>query len=284
MKGSLLLFVTATVFLATLYFCVTTFKLEAIYAESNYFRDMQRLEGFFRADRKDVILVGSSIAARLHPDEFEDGKLGFVNLGLDGTVINASLTILEKEKVKPKWLLVEFSVLTFAAPRTNDNLILSQQNDLNRYLWRFFPLARPSFRPSSILYSYLKKKKENDAAAEQLKKLHLSRSECNDALEMPKIRPGLIVGDSNPALMKLVKFKDEGVRILFVKIPSGDQYEAPPEFYDMAAMLKAPILDLSRLTKHKKVEMNYTDGLHLDRASAKICSMWLAEVLGSCRF
>ncbi len=43
--------------------------------------------------------------------------------------------------------------------------------------------------------------------------------------------------------------------------------------------MKSPVINLKKAADIKGIFMNYTDGVHLDRASSAVCSLWLEEIL-----
>jgi hypothetical protein len=51
--------------------------------------------------------------------------------------------------------------------------------------------------------------------------------------------------------------------------------------YQTARYLKSPVIELEKVADLKGTPMHYTDGLHLDRASSAVCSLWLEEILAS---
>lgn len=252
----------------------------ATYAESNYYRNMQRLEDFLTSPCKNTVLIGSSIAARVHPDEFKK-DLGFVNLGLDGTVALTGLTVLQRDGSKPKTLLVELSHVTIIQSTINDVLVLGQQTAFTRWLWRLVPSCRPSARPSSMAYSLLKRGKEKAADPAWLGQHQLRDDECG--LSVPVIpSPSEEVFrrvQTNLLVKGLCDLQKQGTRVMFVKIPLGKDHAPSVEAWQAAVYLKSPVIDLETIAKSKGVTLRYTDGVHLDRASAQICSFWLANIL-----
>jgi len=254
----------------------------ATYAESNYYRNLQQIEHLMTAQAKNVVLVGSSIGSRVHPNEFLS-DLGFINLGLGGTVPVTALKILQREKITPQLLLVELSGATLAEPKKNDDLILRQQNKFNPLLWRYIPVTRPTSRPSSMLYSLLKIAKEPVHPMSWFEKYKLN---ANDHIISNAQDGSYSFSDEvkNSELVALVKsFKNQGSRILFVHLPTGRNRDIYS--YDIAQQaaiyLASDIIDLDAISKNKNVIINYTDGLHLDRTSAILCSMWLAQAISN---
>lgn len=258
------------------------FGFRAHYAESNYYRDLQKLENLLIAQRKDIVLIGSSIAARINPDEFRD-DLGFVNLGLDGTVALTGLTALQKDGTCPAVLLVELSHVMLAPLSVNDELVLRQQSEFNRWLWHLIPLCRPSSRPSSMLYSLLKRGKECAAEPDWLARHKFLGNELVLSVpSMPQSNETTLRKIQTNALVKgLSDFQEQGTQVMFIKIPMGKEHVPTVEAWQAAVYLKAPVIDLEDIAKRKGVTLRYTDGIHLDRASAQICSFWLASVLHS---
>lgn len=282
MKHRILIILGFTLlFLAVITLMATVFHWNALHAESNYWRDMQRLESLFTAKRIDVVLVGSSIASHLHPDTFDSGKLGFVNLGLDGLVTSSALNILEREKVVPKIILVEATDITLSTKSGNDELILKQQNTFNRWLWRFCPAFRPTSRPGSMLYSMFKEGKEEPATADWLVKQHITETQCKEVIEWCE-DSGNDIPESiknNAVVIILRNWQDRGVKIIFVGIPIGRNPKLSQAIYQAARYLKSPVINLKKAADIKGIFMNYTDGVHLDRASSAVCSLWLEEIL-----
>ena len=189
---------------------------------------------------------------------------------------------LENSKIIPKIIFVEIYGSTLLDPNDNDIIITEQMTKINKLLWQFLPITRPSYRPSSVLYSLLKKVKESPIEKKLLTNQLLSKDEVIDM----KIRCAK-VSDSdayNPTtVLRMLKiFKDRGSEVYFIYIPHGldksfDTYSQ--NICPAIQYLGTTAYNLEIQTKKNGVPITYTDGLHLDRGSATLVSNIFAKLL-----
>jgi hypothetical protein len=170
-------------------------------------------------------------------------------------------------KEKPARLFLEANTLSFHSP--GNELILKEAManpvfQLGRYLWFF----RPGSRPSALLYSRLKKVREEKESGVTGKP---PSGTAESAGEIPARELNL-----------LRQFKEDGVEIFIVTIPSGrGETEPPAAWQAMAAELGARWIRPRNHLREQGADLRYTDGLHLDRSSAqKVVQAMEAEISG----
>lgn len=251
---------------------------KAQFGESNYMANRIRLEEYLllpAAPRN--VLVGSSLSGRLLPEFFAGTSLeGFSTLGLDGSIPLVGLEALAHRADLPSTVFIETYLLEKPWSR-NDQMLLDGLVSPGTALARKVPLVRASRRPSSLLYSAMKARRDG-AGASVLVTNDLSVREPGPAVE---------VSPSDPQVVErwrgmLKSLADRGVRAVLVDLPSGEVRmpggRTAPDLADaMVREFGLARVDLRRSWFERGWKPTYTDGRHLDGASAKATARMLAE-------
>jgi len=238
--------------------CLRLAGWQADFAESNLQANLMRIAAYEFEPVPENLILGSSLSGRLLPSFFADRGQRFGNLALDGAGVPMGLELVAARETKPARLFLEANTLFFRSPGNEQTLKEAMANpvfQLGRYFW----LLRPGSRPSALLYSWLKKTREEKEAG--VRGEPPTATERSDG-EIPEKELGL-----------LQRLKKEGVEIFLVLVPAGRGESEPPASWSvMANDLGARwIRPRQHLPAHGE-ELRYTDGLHLDRSSAqKVC-------------
>ena len=227
----------------------------AEFAESNLQANLIRIAAYEFEPVPESVILGSSLSARLLPKFFSRSGQRFGNLALDGAGVPLGLELVAARKEKPARILLEANTLFFRSPGNEMILQEAMANpvfQLGRYLWFF----RPGSRPSALLYSWLKKVREEKESGVTGK---------------PPSGTAESVGEIPARELKLLRqLKRDGVEIFIVMVPSGrGEAEPPTDWRTMAAELGARWIWPRNQLREQGVDLRYTDGLHLDRPSAK---------------
>ncbi|MFM8360251.1 MAG: hypothetical protein ACKOET_17015, partial [Verrucomicrobiota bacterium] len=146
------------------------------------------------------------------------------------------------------------------------------------------PLFRTASRPSSLLYSWLKSRREEESPGHPAETT--PAPPASRAVPTPPAGPRAdraAAADRHwPAQLR--RLRAEGVQVAFVDVPIGESpapglatsADTADTAEGLARLLGLPRLDLRAELHRRQVTLRYTDGLHLTAASARQA----AEVLG----
>lgn len=250
----------------------------ARFGESNYQANLIRIEEYLARPRTPtVVLVGSSVAGRLRPEFFPATPgLDPATLGLDGSTPLVGLEVVARRPGKPALLLVETYLLD-RPPNRNDAGLLAALDSPGLALARRDPLFRTASRPSSLLYSWLKSRREEESAGRPAGPAEAAATPAG-----PRDDRTAAADRHWPAQLR--RLQAEGVRVAFVDVPLGESpapgREAPADTADgLARLLGLPRLDLRAELHRRQVTLRYTDGLHLTAASARQAAEVLSEMV-----
>jgi hypothetical protein len=253
-------------------------------AETNFQANLIRLQAFLFDPPPRAVLVGSSLSGRLLPDYFDGTQLApLANLGLDGSspLFGLDLTLTRP----PPLVIIEVNTLLRPGD-ANDKLLAATIRGFGFRLSRCLPILRARSRPSSMLYTWLKLRR-NDAAG-------IPPDAPPDATNEP---PALTVtpppsrkpnyGVSQDRLRAQIQaLRARGCRIVLVRLPAGHRSassnNATHDFSDdLAQEFNLRQFDLGAEFSSRGRPISYTDGMHLTPASARAASRLLAELLAS---
>lgn len=250
----------------------------ARFGESNYIANRIRLEDYLllpSAPRH--VLVGSSLSGRLLPEFFGGTALAdFSTLGLDGSIPLVGLEALAQRPDLPSMVFIE-TYLMEKPWSANDQVLVDGLRSPGTELARRVPVTRAANRPSSILYSAVKARRDGAGAGTVV---------TNE----PAVRepgPAVIPNAVAPAVLDrwrtmLTSLADRGVKVVLVDLPSGEsRMPGPLASPDLAGVLAGEFnlarIDLRAEWFGRGWRPTYTDGRHLDAASAKATARMLAE-------
>jgi len=256
---------------------LATTAWRADFAENNYQQNLLRIEVLHRqtagTTRPKTVLAGTSVTGRLLPAFFADTPLaGAVNLGLDGMSPAFALELLAREKSLPQRVLVETYMLHKAAAG-NEKLVRESLNSPAGWLATADPLFRTETRPSTLLYSALKRGRESATAGKP------ARNTFEYWTNTPA--PGAI----DRLTTAVSNLQSRGCEVILVDLPVGSDWPPSPNMGEPAASELVRRLQLRRLDPRqvlhaRGVEPRFTDSVHLDGASARETAVALATLVG----
>ncbi len=246
-------------------------------AENNLQSNLLRILKYYNEPSQEVVLAGTSITGRLLPSFFEEKDVKVASLGLDGGTTLFALEVFANRKLLPKRLLVETNLL-FRNKGENDKLLAEALDSGTSRMSRWFPLFRPEYRVSAVIYTLIKKAHDaksahtppppSGAVATEVAK-HATPSGPPSEAESRAYRE---VSECLRAIQK------RGVEIALVRIPSGKDWERPASGLSrqLAKELNLRFIDLGPIIAAHGEGMVFTDGVHLSLGSAKLV---VAELL-----
>lgn len=242
-------------------------------AETNYIANRLRIEHWFLDEPATHVIVGTSISGRLLPADFAGTSLAsMANLGLDGANPDTGLALVQARPHPPAVVFLEVHRLMMA-PGPNDQQLLNLAQGPGLAASRFVPLTRADWRPSTILYGWLKSRQKGGAGV----------ATTEGVADSSTNRPAGPAPD--PAWVERInrRIRDlqaRGTRVILLRLPVGRENPAQAEadsFADEAARrLSLPLIDLFRLSTARGDTVTYTDGLHLTPSSATALAHLLA--------
>lgn len=241
---------------------------QAEYAESNLQVNLSRMAEFeFHPVPRDLIL-GSSLSARLLPAFFAGSGRDVKNLSLDGAGVPMGIELVARRQEKPKRLILEANSLFLRSPGNEQILREAMRNPVFE-LGRHFFFFRPGSRPSALLYSQLKKlREENDVGAKGFSGVQ-DGAPRRDASEKD--------------LAALRDLHQQGLEIYLVSVPTGrGEGDLASSWEKEAKEIGARWILPRKFLPQQGIELRYTDGLHLDRASAQLVAKVIVESLPPC--
>ena len=241
--------------------------VQADYSENNLQANLSRIATYRFEPACENLILGSSLSARLLPEFFANQGMPSKNLALDGAGVPMGLEIVGWQKSGLRRLFLEANSLFFRSPQNEHTIREAMQNPVFAWGQHLFFL-RPGSRPSSLLYSWLKKFRED--------------KESGSPGAWPVSGVGQLQSLTENELEQLRQFRREGVELFFVIVPTGVGERNPRADLEPAAKgLGATwIAPRDHLPENGR-ELRYTDGLHLDRPSAQKISAIIVEMAKS---
>jgi hypothetical protein len=250
----------------------------AEFAENNWQANQIRLQRYLFAEKAPrVVLLGSSVTGRLLTEYFQRTSLSNIaNLGLDGSGPFLGSAIVQRRNDLPQIVLVE-TYLVQKPWTANDTLLLNSVDDFSQWLARWAPVLRAENRPTTLLYSRLKRRK--DAFGKPA-------SQSAAAKAVPSTIPAAEREAAGKQFQNaLAGLQQRGVKIAFVRYPTGQPLDdlrqpLPPDdpAVRMSQALGVPLLDPAQATAEVDHELTYTDGFHLTSDSARLIAHVLADL------
>jgi hypothetical protein len=261
------------------YFVLTQVThLSATYAETNLQAGLLKLQTLYDAEDSAATMIGTSMIAKLPTTEVFDGfGDNNINLGIDGgSGLYAIDKLLESGK-KPGAVILEVNgllIMPGANMRTLDDAYRSKTYLFSKWL----PVFGKEYRPSSIMYSALKKIKDRSERV-AVSDAPLSQQVTVEQHEQKEYRASIedeVFLKWSGAIERLRSF---GCPIVLVMLPDGDK--ARSREYELARGLAdqygLPLVDLKLAMQHSSVA--YTDGTHLNHFSAILAARLLNQAL-----
>ena len=255
-----------------LYICLVRLcGMQADLAESNLQANLIRISRFEYEKPAGIVLAGSSVGGRLLPSYFKDNGLDVQNLGLDGSCPLFAFEIIARRPVLPKILLVDTSTL-FQPILPNSLVIRDAIHSPGWAISSWFIPFRPTYRPSSIVYSWFKRQKESHVAgierAAFVAPQAVAPTPATSLAPAPNWKPE---DQYIPVRTYLDVFRSKGVDVRLINIPHGEGWGMPAHDLErkMADDLRLPLLEIGPELAKRGVKLRFSDGLHLDVPSAK---------------
>lgn len=270
---------------------------QAQLAESNFQANLIRLQAFLFGPPPRAVLVGSSLSGRLLPGYFEGTSLAPLdNLGLDGSgpLYGLNLALARPESI----VIIEANNLLRS--RNENDLTLDQAvGGVEFRLGGRIPALQAQWRPSSVLYSWMKLRKTGDRRLDSGVRSQESgvlsqeaggtvTESTNSAIQQSLTQYSntsslqVTSGPAEELREKVKALQERGCRVVFVRLPTGQREADNPAFALSAALareLKVPELDLRAECAGRGETLSYTDGLHLTPGSAREVSRLIAELI-----
>lgn len=228
------------------------------HSESNLQSNLIRLhQYFFSSIPSQGVLVGSSIGGRLDTQYFKEQGLNIANLGLDGSRPVYSLNLLLNESKIPKIVIIEGNTI-FWEYTGNDAAITKEINSPTFQMGSWFPLLSPDARPSSVLFSMLKARKERHGDG-MLVDYHEIKSDKEPSLPQNFVE----------SLEMIRHLKAMGVSVVLVTVPSGTKESDPAAVERLAKEAGVPLIKIRDYLPDRGNGLRYSDGMHLMGADAR---------------
>ncbi|MSU33915.1 MAG: hypothetical protein EXS36_02170 [Pedosphaera sp.] len=259
--------------------------IRAQLAESNYQANVIRLQDFLFQPVRPAVFVGSSITGRLLAGYFSATLLeGSANLGLDGSGPRLGIELLVLQKsTPPPWLFVEANLLGIP-PGSNDAQLLEATHGLTFSLARRISLFRAETRPSSLLYSWLKQRR-NDAHDNRIPPLTSSPPAALLSAPLPitwdRSSPEERALHRNGIRQGLLELRRRGTQVVLLRFPHADVPEDPAardaNFGDeLARELQLPQWELGPELRASGISPTFSDGTHLTPGAARSVARLIA--------
>jgi hypothetical protein len=237
-----------------------------------------------KSDRE-IVLVGSSITARLDPEYISPQAVSLALLGMSSPT---GLQIIEREKVKPKLLLVELSetILKGENYKVSQDFIGNLYQPLFYFIRLQFPMFRQEYQPLlSIIQSLIKATtKENKISFRFLEEARSTQQIDPELIEkliqqqiqakkntMSEGVKNAITEESEYIKTKITQLKNAGVRVVLMDVPNEQRVKDTI----MEKQLRELFRDIfpeniyEWLPEPPSREWKTNDGIHLVKSSAK---------------
>lgn len=244
-------------------------------AESNYQANLIRLQSWIYGAPKANVIIGSSIAGRLLPEDFAGTSLaGIANLALDGSGPELGLRLVLARGNPPPRVFIE--VHRLGKPwGINDETLLAALREPGFALAGAVPALRADSRPSTLLYAWLKRRRDPSPV-----------TMTRPATKAPG-RPPSPEGFVRPQWFahfaeQVAELRRRGGEVILLRLPVGRENPADPfapnEADSLAQALGLKLMDLNREAARRGMGPAYSDGLHLTSGSARRMCVLLAEL------
>ena len=247
----------------------------AVLLESNLQSNLARISRYLNASKVDTVLVGSSMTGRLLPSYFKEQGMEVANLGLDGCHAPIGLEIVLLRKNLPKLVLVEADAIPNdpnATANSNEQTLREAYQSPTFQMGAVIDSFRPENRPLSMLYWWIKKLSGSKPGAVG----HSARAPKPDDIPAASQQKSSPEDAPNKIQIKQIEgllstLKERGVNVCLLAVPHAEGWGAPQSGWirRISTDLGIPILEPGvELAKRTEI-LHFTDGAHLDVASAK---------------
>jgi len=251
----------------------------AEFAETAYQANLIRLQAFLFGSEPKAVLVGSSISGRMLSSYFDSTPLRpLSNLGLDGSGPVFGLKLVSN---RPPAIVIVEANRFYKAPDSNDVMLHDAMEGRLFRAAQQIPFLRADRRPSSLLYSWVKLRREGNP----------SRPQPNGTNQDPQYNvwpnPAQIPLEMEP-LKKMTStvlrsLREKGSYVVVVRLPTGHLRALDVDGLLLASAivgeLELPTIDLESECLSRGYNLEFTDGIHMTPASARHSSQLLAELV-----
>jgi len=251
----------------------------AVLLESNLQTNLARVSRYLNASKVDTVLVGSSMMGRLLPSYFKDEGIDISNLGLDGCHAPFGLEIIMMRKDLPKRVLVETASLNHD-PNANEKTVREAIQTPTFKIGGAVEAFRPENRPLSLLYWWCKKLSDRKPGGSSHSAFINDRTTTDPTPKNAKSE----LEENDLAIEEiLITLKQKGVDVRLLSIPHADGWGMPQSgriakiSTDVGIPILEPGVEIAKITD----TLRFTDGAHLDVASATLISQEIARMLRS---
>lgn len=251
-------------------------------AESNYESNLIRLQQSLLGPPPPAALVGSSITGRLLPEYFGGTAVSHVaNLGLDGSGPLLGMELLSGHGPLPPVVVVEANLL-MVPEGENDKVLRDAAAGFGFRLAGHAEALRAETRPTSLLYAWLKRRKDERAAVVAGVSGGV-RSE--QEVRLDRNTPAELEAHREKVFEAFRKALASGSRLILIRYPTASSVVQesfhPLDFTGtLATNLSVRRIDLGRELRARGHEPQFTDGTHLSAASARVAAGVVAEAIG----
>lgn len=249
--------------------------IRAWFCETNYHANLLEVEDYLYGPPPKVVLIGSSLTMTLLPRYFAEVDADVRNLAMAGGKPITGLRLLENRPDRPTVVLIEFNTL-LDEPGPNDREILAATEGFTFWLARWLPPLRTSARPTSILYTFIKLRK--DAILKPSVLPPASDASGENTVSATNITEGTLNPTAIEVLDRIRQLKAAGITVGVYRLPVGvADKNIASTLHVSVQELELPFLDLKTEMTRRMVPINYTDNLHLRVESARAAAHMLAE-------
>lgn len=274
-KNALEIVVVAILLLAGYAILQKLTGISAVLLESNLQSNLARISRYLHAPKIDTVLVGSSMSGRLLSSYFQESGMEVANLGLDGCYATIGLEIVQLRTKLPKLVLVELAAIPInpnAFENSNETALRDAFQSPTFKIGAVVPSFRPENRPLSILYWWIKKLSGSNSgrvshSAGVIKDDYTQSEVSRESFQTDTIDELQIKQIERP----LVVLKERGVDVRILAVPHTEGWGIPQSglIRRISQDLNMPILEPGVELSKKIAVLRFTDGAHLDAASAK---------------
>jgi hypothetical protein len=251
----------------------------AVLLESNLQTNLARVSRYLNASKVDTVLVGSSMTGRLLPSYFKNEGMDISNLGLDGCHSPFGLEIILMRKDLPKRVLIETASLDHD-PNANEKTVREAIQTPNFKIGRAVEAFRPENRPLSLLYWWCKQLSDRKPGGSSHPAFINDKQNADlssKSAKSERVESDLAIEEI------LITLKKRGVDVRLLSIPHADGWGMPQSgrITKISTEVGIPILEPGVEIAKRTDTLRFTDGAHLDVASATLISQEIARMLRS---
>jgi hypothetical protein len=251
----------------------------AVLLESNLQSNLARASRYLNASKVDTVLVGSSMTGRLLPSYFKGEGMNISNLGLDGCHAPFGLEIILMRKDLPQRVLIETASLDHD-PNANEKTVREAIQTPTFKIGRVVEAFRPENRPLSLLYWWCKQLSDRKPGGSSHPAFINDQQNADPTSESSKSE---LIGNDQAIEEILITLKKRGVDVRLFSIPHADGWGMPQSgrIAKISKDVGIPILEPGVEIAKRTDTLRFTDGAHLDVASATLISQEIARMLRS---